>query len=124
MAGGTLSVLVVAGPDQHFHRTLAVGAAIFVNRHRLFLERLGVLHQYAPGRLWMQKADHPGQAVTGFLIEELDALAARTIEFARDVIGFKTQVMQSATTAGKKSADPVLWIERFQQFDLAVPDLE
>src|SRR6516225_7077921 len=123
MAGWAFGVLVVARSDQDFHRTFTITAAVFVNRHRLFLERLGVLHQYPPGRLRMQKADHPGQAVTGFLIEELDSLAARTIEFARDVIGFKTQVMQPAATAGKKSADPVLRIERLQQFDLAVPDL-
>jgi hypothetical protein len=80
MAGWALRLLP-AGADEALERTVAISAMIFVDRHGrssllrfigfvgFGLERLSVLDQHAAGRLGMEIADHPGQAVARFQID-------------------------------------------------------
>src|SRR5579875_473192 len=72
----------------------------------------------------MQKADHAGQAFARMLIDQGQALCARTLQFPRDIIGFETQMMETAAAPGQELADRVVRTERLQQFYFAAADLQ
>src|SRR5579862_9590815 len=90
----------------------------------LLVERLRVFDQHAASGLGMEEADHAGQAVARFLIDQLDSLGARRIELARDVVGLEAYVMQSASAPREEFADRIVGVERLEQFDLALSRLE
>ena len=52
----------------------------------------------------MEKADHTGESATGLLIDELDMLAARGLEFGCYVIGFEADVVQAAAVSISNSS--------------------
>src|ERR1700683_728484 len=91
---------------------------------RLVFNRLRVLDQHAARRLGMQEANHPGEALARFLIDEWDSLRARGFEIRVDAVALEAYVMQAAAASREEFSDAAVGIERLEQFDLASTRIE
>ena len=57
---------------------------------------LGVFHQHATTRLWMEKGNDPRQAWTRLLVNHAYALIFRALQLSAHDVGLKTQVVQTS----------------------------
>jgi len=107
-------------------RAITILATIFVDWHlaRSLLEWLRVLDQDPACSLRVQKADHSSQAAPRLLVYQLNTLGPSLVQFAVHVFSFKTNMMQTATTARQKFANPVVGHNWLQQLDLTFPGFE
>src|SRR5579863_2431965 len=80
----------------------------------IFRKWLCIFHEHSARCLGVKEANHARQSSPRFLIDQLDSLGLRPVEFPFDVLGLETHMMESAAPPGEELAHPVVGTQRLE----------